>query len=215
VNIWRCRIVLLPRRTGQVTFRICCRVPTASPPMAQLQNRRSCGRFSPAITIRTKFVQIPALQACKLLILNIWLPLVDAFRTFVACPPPAVRTAFQQIQTLAVAWPGFGTLRPLARSNETHDPDTGFAVFILPRSLPIAAQVRCRCGGPRLSGFPAVFTPRRRAGFPVPAKASDPFPVRQRVLRGSDSAGRGSIRGDQMRRLQPSLPVPRCSLQPC
>ena len=30
-----------------------------------------------------------------------WLPIVDAFRTFAVCPPPAVRTAFPQIQALA------------------------------------------------------------------------------------------------------------------
>jgi hypothetical protein len=28
-----------------------------------------------------------------------WLPVVDAFRTLVTCPPPAVRAVFQQIQT--------------------------------------------------------------------------------------------------------------------
>jgi len=31
-------------------FRNCCKVSTASPPMAQLQNRRNCCRFSPATT---------------------------------------------------------------------------------------------------------------------------------------------------------------------
>ena len=31
---------------------------------------------------------------------KIWLPIVDAFRTRVACPPPAVRAVFQQIQSL-------------------------------------------------------------------------------------------------------------------
>lgn len=39
----RCRI-RLPQ------FRNCCRVRTASPPMAQPQDRRNCGRFSPAMT---------------------------------------------------------------------------------------------------------------------------------------------------------------------
>jgi hypothetical protein len=29
---------------------------------------------------------------------NNWLPVVDAFRTLVACPPPAIRAVFQQIQ---------------------------------------------------------------------------------------------------------------------
>jgi len=32
-----------------------------------------------------------------------WLPIVDAFRTFATCPPPAVKAAFQEIQSLAVA----------------------------------------------------------------------------------------------------------------
>ena len=31
---------------------------------------------------------------------KIWLPIVDAFRSRVACPPPAVRAVFQQIQSL-------------------------------------------------------------------------------------------------------------------
>jgi hypothetical protein len=38
-------------RTGCRRFRNCCRVCTASPPVAQLQNRRKCGRFSPAMTV--------------------------------------------------------------------------------------------------------------------------------------------------------------------
>jgi len=32
-----------------------------------------------------------------------WLPIVDAFRTFVVCPPLVVREVFQQIQALAAA----------------------------------------------------------------------------------------------------------------
>lgn len=32
-----------------------------------------------------------------------WLPIVDTFRTFVACPPTEVRAAFQRIQFLAAA----------------------------------------------------------------------------------------------------------------
>src|SRR5205823_4791290 len=36
--------------SGSQRFRNCCRVRTASPPMAQPQNRRICGRFSPAMT---------------------------------------------------------------------------------------------------------------------------------------------------------------------
>jgi hypothetical protein len=31
---------------------------------------------------------------------GIWLPIVHAFRTFVACPPPVIRAVLQQIQTL-------------------------------------------------------------------------------------------------------------------
>lgn len=34
---------------------------------------------------------------------NNWLPSVDAFRTFVVCPPPEVRVAFGQIRYLAAA----------------------------------------------------------------------------------------------------------------
>lgn len=29
------------------------------------------------------------------------LPVVDAFRTLVACPPPAIRAVFRQIQSIA------------------------------------------------------------------------------------------------------------------
>ena len=57
-----------------------------------------------------------------------WLPIVDAFRTFAVCPPPALSAVFQQIQTLACGcvrdhrtprstprqWKGF-----LARSERT------------------------------------------------------------------------------------------------
>jgi hypothetical protein len=51
MNIWRCWNMVPPQRcASQVEFRNCCRVHTASPPMAQLQNRRNCGRPSPAIT---------------------------------------------------------------------------------------------------------------------------------------------------------------------
>ena len=32
-----------------------------------------------------------------------WLPVVDTFRTFAVCPPPAIRAAFQRIQALAAA----------------------------------------------------------------------------------------------------------------
>ena len=39
--------------SGYRRFRNCCRVRTASPPVAQPQNRRNCGRFSPAMTFRT------------------------------------------------------------------------------------------------------------------------------------------------------------------
>lgn len=35
--------------------------------------------------------------------LGICLPIVDAFRTLVACPLPAIRVVFQQIQQLAVS----------------------------------------------------------------------------------------------------------------
>lgn len=31
----------------------------------------------------------------------VWLPVVDAFRTFTACPTPAIRSVFSQIQQLA------------------------------------------------------------------------------------------------------------------
>jgi len=31
-----------------------------------------------------------------------WFPIVEAFRTFVACPTPAIQAAFQQIQQLAI-----------------------------------------------------------------------------------------------------------------
>ncbi len=34
----------------------------------------------------------------------VWLPIVDAFRTFVTCPPPVIRAVFQQIQTLTAPW---------------------------------------------------------------------------------------------------------------
>jgi hypothetical protein len=37
-------------------------------------------------------------EACKCL--RVRLPIVDAFRTFAACPPPALRAVFQDIQTL-------------------------------------------------------------------------------------------------------------------
>ena len=51
MNIWRCcNMVPLQRCASPVEFRNCCRVHTASPPMARLQNRRNCGCFSPAIT---------------------------------------------------------------------------------------------------------------------------------------------------------------------
>jgi hypothetical protein len=29
--------------------------------------------------------------------IELWLPIVDTFRTFAACPPPAIRGVFQQI----------------------------------------------------------------------------------------------------------------------
>ena len=35
--------------------------------------------------------------------INIWLPIVDAFRTFAVCPPPAVKIAFEQMQRLTAA----------------------------------------------------------------------------------------------------------------
>ena len=40
-------------RLDQEEFRNCCKVLTASPPMAQRENRRNCGRFSPALTALT------------------------------------------------------------------------------------------------------------------------------------------------------------------
>ena len=36
-------------------------------------------------------------------ILDSWLPIVDAFRTFAVCPPPAVRAVFQRARELAAA----------------------------------------------------------------------------------------------------------------
>ena len=33
-----------------------------------------------------------------------WLPIVDAFRTLVVCPPPEIRAVFQQIKTHAAGW---------------------------------------------------------------------------------------------------------------
>jgi len=32
-----------------------------------------------------------------------WVPVVDAFRTLVACPPPDIRAALQQVHGLTVA----------------------------------------------------------------------------------------------------------------
>jgi hypothetical protein len=32
-----------------------------------------------------------------------WLPIVDAFRTFAACPPPEVREILQHFKSLAAA----------------------------------------------------------------------------------------------------------------
>jgi hypothetical protein len=34
---------------------------------------------------------------------RIWRPIVDAFRTLVTCPPPAITVVFQEIQTLTAA----------------------------------------------------------------------------------------------------------------
>lgn len=34
---------------------------------------------------------------------NNWLPIVDAFRTFVVCPPPVIRAVFQRARELAAA----------------------------------------------------------------------------------------------------------------
>ena len=50
VSIWRCRILSPRSPSSQASFRNLCKVPTASPPMAQRQDRRNCGRFSPALT---------------------------------------------------------------------------------------------------------------------------------------------------------------------
>jgi len=33
-----------------------------------------------------------------------WLPIVDAFRTFGACPPPVIRADFQRIQQFAASF---------------------------------------------------------------------------------------------------------------
>src|ERR1019366_6129217 len=35
---------------------------------------------------------------------NNWLPIVDAFRTFVACPPPSMRAVFQSLVLVMVPW---------------------------------------------------------------------------------------------------------------
>ena len=48
-----------------------------------------------ACILLKKLKQLPAVLPAG------WLPIADAFRTFTACPTPAIRAVFSQIQQLA------------------------------------------------------------------------------------------------------------------
>src|SRR5512140_3327438 len=66
-----------------------------------------------------------------------WLPIVDAFRTFAACPPPVIKAAVQQIQTVATERP-LGLILP---SPSRQRPISGCAVIRQERNFGLLRKV--------------------------------------------------------------------------
>jgi len=70
--------------------------------MSRLQKGAQSLRAQFESTVGVAATPCQTTEKTRLKLKGSWLPIVDAFRTFTACPTPAIISVFQQIQGLSV-----------------------------------------------------------------------------------------------------------------